>query len=432
MDKLLIDLLGTGVEILAIMLFYGTFWEMKKRNWPILIGGLVCATIVNVVVTAYFQGAIILPAVAVVINCCLSFYFVSNVTSKFLLVLVITVIMLTTEILVGILLVQVLEIQIAEMQSNFSTYILGVLVSKFVSLLLVYLIRFFINKGKEQVDRQFNLLMMFMPVQSIILCFIINEFTSNIDNPRISTLGLLAVIISLCLVFITIIILDRQRRALSYKKEYELAQLRLEIQIEHYQKLYQTQREVRSIRHDMNNALIAISGMLAEGQIGDALRHIKRIQTDIKRTADVVDTGFPAIDAILQAKINRASESDIHVVHTVLLVGSLAVDQFDLAVVVASALDNAIEGILRSADVKREILLRITNTSGNVSVLVENFVSGPVDVSFRTSKPDKGNHGFGLAQIKAIAHKYDGDVTPHWDPKDGKFSLKVLLQNRSV
>jgi hypothetical protein len=78
--------------------------------------------------------------------------------------------------------------------------------------------------------------------------------------------------------------------------------------------------------------------------------------------------------------------------------------------------------------VKKEILLRVTNTSGNVSVLVENFAVGPMDADFRSSKPDKVNHGFGLAQMKSIARKYNGVMEAKWDPKNGKFSLEVLLQ----
>jgi hypothetical protein len=432
MDKLLIDLLGTGLEIFVVMLFYETFWEMKKLKRPLFIGGLALAAAVNVVITTCFQDARILPVVVVATICCLSFYFVSNFTSKILLSLVIAVIVIATEMLVGILYVQILKISIEQIQDSFLAYMQGVLVSKLLSLLLVYLIRFFMKKNREQLDRQFNLLMAFMPAQSIILCFVIYEFTASIENPRISVLGMAAVIISLCLVFITMLILDKQRKALAYKKAYEVAQLRLETQIEHYQKLYQTQREVRLIRHDMSNNLIAISGLLAEGQVRDAMERIEGIHTDIKRTAEVVDTGLPAIDAVLQAKINRANEFDIHIIYKVLLGGSLAVDQFDLAVVAANALDNAIEGIVRSVDVKREVLLDITNASDYLLVLVENFASGPVRGDFRTAKPDKASHGFGLAQIKSVAVKYNGIMEPAWNPKTGKFSLRVLLRNRSV
>ena len=112
-----------------------------------------------------------------------------------------------------------------------------------------------------------------------------------------------------------------------------------------------------------------------------------------------------------------------------LIDGGLNVDQFDLAALVANALDNAIEGIQRSGDVDRTIQMSIASVSDYVSVLVENPASGPINKDFSTTKPDRGDHGFGLKQIRTIAQKYNGDVEPYYDAEYGKFCLSVLLRN---
>ena len=92
--------------------------------------------------------------------------------------------------------------------------------------------------------------------------------------------------------------------------------------------------------------------------------------------------------------------------------------------------DNAIEGILRSDGVDRNVLVHISSASDYISIFVENFASGPVDVSFRTSKRDKSNHGFGIVQMKSIAQKYFGDVQLDFNSETGKFSLNILLKNQ--
>jgi sensor histidine kinase regulating citrate/malate metabolism len=101
-------------------------------------------------------------------------------------------------------------------------------------------------------------------------------------------------------------------------------------------------------------------------------------------------------------------------------------------VIVASALDNAIEGIERSGEVERTIKLSVDVKADYILVVVDNHASGPVSEGFRTTKPDGADHGFGLQQMRSIAGKYDGAVTPGFDTKSGRFSLNVLLKNRKA
>jgi hypothetical protein len=79
--------------------------------------------------------------------------------------------------------------------------------------------------------------------------------------------------------------------------------------------------------------------------------------------------------------------------------------------------------IIRSSDVDRSILLHISSEVDYVKVLVENYSGKPVDASFSTSKPDKSNHGFGIAQMRAIALECNGDFQTKFNIQTGKFSL---------
>jgi hypothetical protein len=432
MNILLINLLGAASEIVVSLMLFSSFWCRKNIKRRLFVVGILLAIILNIVATAFLQNKTLLPIVSTVILFALSFYYVSGIITKIPITLLGSAILFLSEQFIAFLAKNALAIPIVQVQNDPKFYLTAVLVSKLFSLFIIYIIKVITNGIKQEADKQFNLLMTIMPLQSMILCFIAYGYTADIDALRNSSLWIVAVIISLVLVFVIVYILNSQHKALLYKKEYELSQSRLSIQIEHYQKLYQAQREVRSIRHDISNELVAISGILVNGNVQDAISRINGIHSDLVKTLEIVDTKLPPVDAVLTAKINRACELDIRIQYKVLIDDTLNIDQFDLAIIVANALDNSIEAIARSCDVDKSILLHISSAVDYITVLVENYSSGPVDENFKTSNLDTSNHGFGIAQIKSIAHKYNGDVQPNYNPQTRKFSLLVMLQNHQI
>ena len=204
------------------------------------------------------------------------------------------------------------------------------------------------------------------------------------------------------------------------------------MQVEHYQNLYSAQREIRTIRHNISDNLVAISALLTAGQIDEAIERITGIYSDAEKITYIVDTGHPPIDAVIQEKLIKSENSNIHIEYKIIFDTIVLVDQFDIAILIANALDNAIEGVLRSDNNNRQITLDIAGTSDYISILVENHASGPIFDDFRTSKAEKANHGFGLEYMRAIAKKYDGDIHPEYSKETQLFRLEILLRNTSV
>jgi len=312
MSKILIDLLGTMLEIATAMLFYEKFLGCMRFKRHIQICGVLFVVVADVILTMFLQNTILLPVVSIVQMLILSFCYDSSLTFRMLFSCLITAVLFATEQLFGSIFIYVLKIPLMQVKNSQLLYLAGVLFSKLLAMFIVYIARALFKSNKQSADRQLNLLMAFMPIQSIILCFIVYGYSAEINALRTPALGIAAVVISLVLVFIVMLILNNQHKALAYKKEYELAKLRLEMQIDHYQEISQAHHEVRSIRHNISNNLIAISGLLSEGSVQDAVDRINGINADVKRTEDIVDTGFPSIDAVINAKIAKASESDIN------------------------------------------------------------------------------------------------------------------------
>ena len=429
MEKLLIDIFGTGLGFYAAIMLFNKAWERKNVKPSIYMCGILSAATVGVLLTTLLRNSPVLPPSIILLFFSLSFFYESGITYKILLSLALVAIIFVSEMIIAYPLVQVLAIPIENAQENMPIYMFGVLTSKLVALFIVLIIRAFMKSSKENAGKQFNLLMAAMPIQSIILCYIVSDYSVKAGTVNNSPLGITAVFLSLVQIFITLNLLEKQLTAMSLKKQYELGQIRLKMQIEHYQNIYQQQQQVKSMRHDMNNNLLAISGMLNSGQTQDAISRINTMSENVVSTSDVVDTGFPPIDAILSAKISKAREVGIDVGYTVFIDDDLNIDQFDIAVIIASALDNAIEGTQRSTDVDKEVTLSISRVADYISILVENNASGPIYGDYQTSKPDNKNHGFGMKQMREVTEKYNGSFCPSYDSEAGRFSLKVMLNN---
>ena len=105
------------------------------------------------------------------------------------------------------------------------------------------------------------------------------------------------------------------------------------------------------------------------------------------------------------------------------------ITDMDLVIVLANCLDNAIEAVekLEQAEL-RKIRVVILNDEGGISILVENPVSGEVNVNeLRTTKADKENHGLGLKNIKSIVQKYEGNFQIEIEKQI--FRVKIYLPN---
>lgn len=107
----------------------------------------------------------------------------------------------------------------------------------------------------------------------------------------------------------------------------------------------------------------------------------------------------------------------------------IAVLRAEIGALFGNALDNAIEGVGRLADPEQRLIhLSVTRQKDFLRVKVENrCVDGLVvgEELPKTTKEDKGLHGYGLKSIRATAEKYGGSVTIR--AENGWFTLGVLI-----
>lgn len=174
------------------------------------------------------------------------------------------------------------------------------------------------------------------------------------------------------------------------------------------------EERTRSFRHDLNNHLTVLEGLLNTGAAEEAAAYLTSLRTTAAALSPAFRTGSAVIDILLEDKLSLAKARGVTAEVALLWPRESGVDDFDLCVIFANALDNAVRACLAAPEAGS---LRITGSrQGNFYRLsFENTcLPGPL--------PPMGT---GLCNIKAAAEKYRGAMLT--EQEGGRFRLHVLL-----
>ena len=188
-------------------------------------------------------------------------------------------------------------------------------------------------------------------------------------------------------------------------------------QAAHAQKVYIAEAQARyeqtkSFRHDIKNHLSVLNGLLRGGKLEEGREYLKKLETVSESLSFPYQTGNPVVDILLGEKLGLAKEIGLEV--SLVLPKPCGIDDFDLCVLFANALDNAITAC-RATDGAKAIRVSGKQQGDFYMLTFENTCSdGP--------QPPEGT---GLSNIKAVAEKYHGAMLT--EKSERKFYLCVLL-----
>ena len=192
-------------------------------------------------------------------------------------------------------------------------------------------------------------------------------------------------------------------------------------QAAHAQKVYITEAQTRyeqtkSFRHDIKNHLSVLDGLLRSGELEEAREYLKKLETVSEALSFPYQTGNPVVDILLGEKLGLAKDLAAEV--SLVLPTPCGIDDFDLCVLFANALDNAIAACRAGGGAKA---IRISGKQqGDFYMLTfENTCSDE-------PMPPAGT---GLSNIKAVAEKYRGAMLT--EKNGGQYYLSVLLNASS-
>lgn len=170
----------------------------------------------------------------------------------------------------------------------------------------------------------------------------------------------------------------------------------------------------RAFRHDIQNHLTVLDGLLQNETPQAARAYLQKLGAVSAGLARPWHTGSPVADLLLGEKLGLAAAQGVTAEVSLALPSAWCVDELDLCIILANALDNALFACKQTEGEKR---IRITGKrqGGFYHISVGNTcLSGPL--------PPMGT---GLCSIRAAAEKYHGSMLT--EKAGGCFRLDVLL-----
>ena len=170
--------------------------------------------------------------------------------------------------------------------------------------------------------------------------------------------------------------------------------------------------QTKSVRHDFRNHLLALDGLLGAGRPEEARAYLAKIDASVQTAILSLYTGNPVVDVLLSEKFRQAQEAGI----TTAIEGTLppGPEDFDLCVLFANALDNAIHACVDVSGDK-SICVACTRQGDFLLIRIKNScLPGAVETI-----------GTGLRNMQTVAEKYHGTLRTRC--VGATYLLEVLL-----
>ncbi len=179
-------------------------------------------------------------------------------------------------------------------------------------------------------------------------------------------------------------------------------------QVYYMENLEQLIGRLKSERHDFNNHLSVIHGLLESGEADKAKCYAAQLVKNAVEYQSIVNVPYPAVRALLNHKLSAARESGIELRLDVGLPEDMALNEFDIAAILGNLLDNAMEACAALTDAAPYISLTLKYQPDYLVLRVANpFIPAPKG-SLRLANDDPENHGFGLKNVEHLTEKHNG------------------------
>ena len=243
-----------------------------------------------------------------------------------------------------------------------------------------------------------------------ILCFtLIQIAATHTETGQFMRLCFLGADLSLILIdYSTIRLLSALHR--QHQTELENSQMKMQLQ---YQTKYadtvrQQEETVHRLRHDLKTTISALRDFHNNRQYEEFEQYLCAYEKSLSKTASIVYTDQPFLNAILNTKMSFAKEHGIICsCHSPQQLPQIA--GVDYCSLLGNLLDNAIEA---STELHNpEITVTLDYFGTKLTVIVKNRIESSIlehNPDLQTSKERKNGHGYGIRTVKEITEKYHG------------------------
>lgn len=313
-------------------------------------------------------------------------------------------------------------------EADFSTAIvIQILVSGILTVLLVvtlnYISKTYFFTGQQKISHclyalLFPCIFIVWAIRSgLSLDMWMDSGTENLLPGNQSNLWALFWILGACAIFFIILRLAGRIVILSMQ---ETDQKRLEDQMKE-QSIYLEEAKMRNekyrrFQHDIDNHFLVLSGLIHEKKYEEAEIYFENLHKASDHLLIGIETGNPVIDILLNEKINYARSNGIEVKYDIRFSSDCPVEDLDLCVILANAMDNAITACMKGDIEQPEISVMVCKRHHFLILEIAN----PVSAVYQATE-----YGTGLKNIRHTVEKYEG--TMEIEESKNYFKLTALL-----
>ncbi len=182
------------------------------------------------------------------------------------------------------------------------------------------------------------------------------------------------------------------------------------MQLENFKSREAEWQRFLGFRHDINNHLICLEGLLKNDRIEQAVSYMQNLTDTVKQFESPVQTGNDYADALLSVKYAQAKLGGIDILIEMPIPQEGFIEPVDLCCILSNAFDNAIAACNRLDEGEKWIKARSFIRQGQLVIEIENSKPSYVTVINNEVFPKEitSDHGLGLDNVKAVVNKYGG------------------------
>ncbi len=197
-------------------------------------------------------------------------------------------------------------------------------------------------------------------------------------------------------------------------REQQLIAQQAVLQKRYYKHLEEIDLGHRRYAHDLKNCMVSIAALAAAGGNEEILSLLGDMEVELDTLTRKRYTSSHILNAILWEKSVLAGQHGVQMEITVEENPEWAcIPAKDLIVMAGNLLDNAIEAAKQCTQGSVQVALHaqehfLVMEVENTCIEPHTANDGEIHTLPRSTKPDAGNHGFGIANVRDTAQKYGG------------------------
>lgn len=195
-------------------------------------------------------------------------------------------------------------------------------------------------------------------------------------------------------------------------------------------------KTLRSQRHDYLNHIQVIYSLMELEEFDEARKYIEPVYKDIVRVSKALKTSKPAVNALLQAKLQMAEKNNIEIELEIKTdLKTLSMEPWEFCRVIGNIIDNGIFA-LKEKPSNKYMLVDFAEDLENIRISISNngdiIPKEIINNIFKEGFTTKGNlgEGMGLSIVKEIVEKFNGSVSVN--SNEERTSFEIVLPKISL